>query len=279
MTPKEQQVIKFALEEDIGKGDLTTNAMIPQNAVCSFEMTAHQKMIVAGLGVVEECFQYYDPDINVRHHAKDGSEVTAGQPLMTLKGNARAIITVERTALNFIQKMSGVATLTRKFVDKVKPYGVKIFDTRKTSPGLRSFNKYAVMTGGGNNHRLGLFDGIMVKDNHKAVLKKLNMQLQDSVAQLRQRYRKKRIMVEADNLDEALEAARGGADEILLDNMSPKQIRIIVKELEPFNVIKEATGGVTLDNVVDYAKTGIDRISIGALTHSAPAVDIGLHFA
>jgi nicotinate-nucleotide pyrophosphorylase (carboxylating) len=268
--------VACALEEDIGSGDITTLALVPANEEVEAEITAKGDCIVAGLTVAEAVFKHLDQRVVFKPAVEDGSMVVRGERLATVTGPAQAILTGERTALNFLQHLSGIATLTRKFVDLVKDTGATILDTRKTIPGLRHLEKYAVAAGGGTNHRMGLFDRILIKDNHLRIQERYSADaIRKAVAVAREKNQDAPVEVEADSL-EAVEAAAGaGADCILLDNMTADEMREAV-EMVNGRAATEASGGITLDNVREVARAGVQFISIGALTHSAPAVDISL---
>jgi nicotinate-nucleotide pyrophosphorylase (carboxylating) len=270
--------VRLALAEDIGSGDATTLATVPANATAKAVMRAREPLVVAGIGFAETAFRELSPKIKIEKLSRDGQRVAAEKILLKISGPARAILSAERVALNFVQRLSGVATLTSQFVEAVRGTNVKILDTRKTTPGWRRFEKYAVTCGGGKNHRLGLFDMILIKDNHLAALRneKPNA-IAAAVARAREKFPKLKIEVEADTLNQVEQAVNAGADFILLDNMDLKQLRQAVKIVNG-RAKTEASGGVNLKTVRKIAETGVDFISVGALTHSARAVDIGLDF-
>jgi nicotinate-nucleotide pyrophosphorylase (carboxylating) len=270
-----RRVVMNALAEDVGPGDVTTLATIPPNARCTAELKSRVTGVVAGLSVAIETFRQLDPGVEIDEHKRDGDDIAPGDRLLTVRGAARAVLTAERVALNFAQRMSGTATATARFVDAVKGTHATIIDTRKTTPGLRQLEKYAVRAGGGQNHRFGLFDGILIKDNHIAASP-------DGVGGAIQAARRHaphslRIEVETETLDQVREALEAGADAILLDNMPPELLREAV-ELIQGRAVSEASGGITLENVRAVAEAGVDLISVGGLTHSAPALDLGLDF-
>jgi nicotinate-nucleotide pyrophosphorylase (carboxylating) len=267
-----EQVVRSALAEDIGSGDITTLATIPQDHESTAVMLAKQEGIVAGLEVAATVFRLLDKNIVFRPELQDGARVSDGVLLATVSGATRAILTAERTALNFVQRMSGIATLTNRYIALVAHTGARILDTRKTSPGLRRLEKYAVSMGGGTNHRFGLDDGILIKDNHVAVAGGVAAAIRAAKSNAPHTLR---IEVEVDDLNQLREAIDAGADVVLLDNMPLEIIRKAV-ELTQRRVLLEASGGITLENIADVAETGVDMISIGALTHSAPALDISL---
>ena len=275
MKPDRYDPIAAALKEDIGTGDITTEFFVPDSLHASGRIVAREKAIVAGSGVVAEVFRKLDPSIDVQIIRGDGTEVAAGDVIIEVRGLACSILKAERVALNFLQRLCGIATLTRQFVDAVGNHSVKILDTRKTTPGLRALEKTAVVAGGGENHRFGLYDMVLVKDNHLATFEGLSS-LADRVRQLRQERPNVRIEVEADDLEQVRAFVEiEGVDVILLDNMTPAQIREAVA-LREDNIKFEASGGITLKNVNRIAATGVDYISVGSLTHAARAIDIGL---
>jgi nicotinate-nucleotide pyrophosphorylase (carboxylating) len=267
--------IAAALEEDIGAGDITTEFFVPDSLHASGRIVAREKAIVAGSGAAAEVFRKLDPSIDVQIIRGDGTEVAAGDVIVEVRGLARSILKAERVALNFLQRLCGIATLTRQFVDAVGNHSVKILDTRKTTPGLRALEKAAVVAGGGENHRFGLYDMVLVKDNHLATFEGLSS-LADRVRQLRQKRPNVRIEVEADDLEQVRAFVEiEGIDVILLDNMTTAQIREAVA-LRTGNIKFEASGGITLKNVNRIAATGVDCISVGSLTHAPRAIDIDL---
>jgi nicotinate-nucleotide pyrophosphorylase (carboxylating) len=270
--------VKSALAEDIGSGDATTLATISEKATSKAVMRSREPLIVAGIQFAEMAFRKLSPKIKIKKLARDGQKVAAGKMLLKISGTARAILTAERVALNFVQRLSGVATLTSQFVGAVRGTNAKILDTRKTTPGWRRFEKYAVTCGGGKNHRIGLFDMILIKDNHLAALRneKPNA-IAAAISRARKKYPKLKIEVEADTLKQVEQAIAARADFILLDNMDLKRLRQAVKIVNG-RAKTEASGGVNLKTVRAIAGTGVDFISVGALTHSARAVDIGLDF-
>src|ERR1044071_5861258 len=267
--------IAAALKEDIGQGDITTDFFVPETLHAPGRVTARENATLAGTGAASEVFRRVDPSIDIQIIRRDGDEVVAGDTFIEVRGLARSILKAERVALNFLQRLCGIATLTRQFVDAVGNHPAKILDTRKTTPGLRGLEKAAVVAGGGVNHRSGLYDMVLVKDNHLAALGGLSG-FADQIRQLRKERPAIRIEVEADDLEQARAFVEiDGIDVILLDNMVPAQIREALA-LRRNNIKFEASGGITLKNVRRIAATGVDYISIGALTNSAPAVDLGL---
>jgi nicotinate-nucleotide pyrophosphorylase (carboxylating) len=267
--------IAAALKEDIGQGDITTDFFVPETLHATGRITARENAVIAGTGAVAEVFRQVDPSIDIQIIRRDGDEIVAGDILLEVRGLARSILKAERVALNFLQRLCGIATLTRQFVDAIGNHPAKILDTRKTTPGLRALEKAAVVAGGGVNHRFGLYDMVLVKDNHLATLEGLSS-LADRIFQLRRARPNIRIEVEADDLEQARAFVEiDGIDVILLDNMTPAQIREAVA-LRKDDIKFEASGGITLKNVKRVAATGVDYISIGGLTNAARAIDIGL---
>jgi nicotinate-nucleotide pyrophosphorylase (carboxylating) len=273
-----RRAVQAALAEDIGSGDATTLATVPEAATAKAVLRAREPLVIAGLDFAEAAFRELSAAVKMKRLAKDGRRVKAGVNLLKISGPARAILSAERVALNFVQRLSGIATLTAQFVDATKGTHAQILDTRKTTPGWRRFEKYAVACGGGRNHRMGLFDMVLIKDNHLAALRDSQPNaIVAAVRRARAKFPQLKIEVEADTLDQAGQAAAAGADIILLDNMNPARLRLAVKKIKG-RTKTEASGGVNLGNVGTVAKTGVDFISVGALTHSARAVDIGLDF-
>ncbi len=268
------RVVAMALAEDVGPGDVTTLATIPAGAGCEAQLRARQAGVVAGLPVAIAAFRHLDPTLAISEARRDGDRIEAGDVLLTIRGHARPVLTAERVALNFVQRLSGIATLTARYVECVRGTRARIVDTRKTTPGLRRLEKYAVRVGGGHNHRFGLFDGILIKDNHIVAAGGVAAAVHAARANAPHSLR---IEVETETLEEVEAALAAGADAILLDNMPPEQLRQAV-ELVGGRAVTEASGGITLTNVRAVAETGVDLISIGALTHSAPSLDLGLDF-
>jgi nicotinate-nucleotide pyrophosphorylase (carboxylating) len=272
------QMIRAALAEDVGSGDVTTLATVPADALASAVMVAREPLLVCGLPLAEAVFKEVSARLVLSPTAKDGERAGKGQELLAVQGPARAILAAERVSLNFVQRLSGVATLTARFVAAVAGTGARILDTRKTTPGWRQLEKYAVQCGGGINHRLGLYDRILIKDNHLAALRgEAPSAIEAAVRRARAQFPKLIVEVEADTLEQAGQACQAGADVILLDNMSNENLRTAVR-LIAGRAKTEASGGVNLASVRAIAETGVDFISVGALTHSAPAVDIALDF-
>jgi nicotinate-nucleotide pyrophosphorylase (carboxylating) len=275
MKPDRYDPITAALKEDIGQGDITTDFFVPETLHATGRVTAREKTVVAGTGAAAEVFRRVDPSIDIQVLHRDGDEVVAGDLIIEVRGLARSILKAERVALNFLQRLCGIATLTRQFVDAIGNHPAKILDTRKTTPGMRALEKAAVVAGGGTNHRFGLYDMVLVKDNHLATFGGLSS-FADRIRQLRQEQPNIRIEVEADDLEQARAFADvEGIDVILLDNMAPAQMREAIA-LRKGNIQFEASGGVTLKNVKRIAATGVDYISIGGLTTGARAIDIAL---
>ena len=271
-----RNLVRVALAEDQGSGDATTLAVIPAELEIEALIRTRQACVCAGLPVAAAVFSELDPNVQFEPCVEEGAKCRAGTVLARVTGRARAILTGERVALNFLQRLTGIATLTRRFVDAVAGAPAEILDTRKTTPGLRLIEKYAVRMGGGTNHRFGLHDRIMVKDNHR-VLASLEGPggITRAVNACRKAYPSLQVEVEADSLDDVGEAVDAGADYVLLDNMSEEEMREAV-DLTRGKCLLEASGGISLETVAAVAATGVDFISVGALTHSAPAVDIGL---
>ena len=266
------RIIAAALTEDLGRGDLTSALLIPPQASAGAKVVSREPHIVCGLPVIERLFARLSPDMRVSVEAVEGETAKAGHTLLRIEGNARQMLAAERTALNLIQRMSGVATLTRRYVEAIKGTQAVILDTRKTMPGLRALDKYATVIGGARNHRLRLDDGVLIKDNH--------IVLAGGVAQAVRRARSDipslmRLEVECETPAQALEAVEAGADIVLLDNMTLGALREAVAAVKG-RALTEASGNVTPETVRAIAETGVDFISVGRITHSAPAADIGL---
>ena len=275
MKPEDYDPIAAALKEDIGDGDITTEFFVPERLHATGRIIAREPAIVAGTAAAAEVFHKVDPATDVQIHQSDGASVVAGDIVIELRGLARSILKAERVALNFLQRLCGIVTLTRQVVDAIGSHPAKILDTRKTTAGLRALEKAAVLAGGGVNHRSGLYDMILVKDNHLAALRGLSG-FADQIRQLRKERPNLRIEVEADDLEQTRAFVEiDGIDIILLDNMEPAQIREALA-LRRNNIKFEASGGITLKNIRRIAATGVDYISIGALTNSAHAIDLGL---
>jgi nicotinate-nucleotide pyrophosphorylase (carboxylating) len=273
-----RSAVQLALAEDIGAGDVTTLATVPEATVAKAVLRAREPLVPAGLAFAVMAFQELDSAVNIAETAMDGRPVEAGDELLRLEGPARAILSAERVALNFLQRLSGVATLTARFVAAVQGTRARILDTRKTTPGWRRFEKYAVTCGGGHNHRMGLYDAVLIKDNHLAALMDQPPNaIAAAVRRARREYPGLKVGVEADTPAQVEQAVAAGPDTILLDNMNLRQLREAVRRIDG-RAQTEASGGVNLATVRAIAETGVDFISVGALTHSAPAVDIALDF-
>lgn len=270
------KIVQKALKEDVGTGDITTNAIIPFELECRAQIIAKEACVVAGMPVVTALFRSFDPSLKLKTLIADGKEAGKDDVIMEIEGKARSILTCERTALNFLQRLAGIATLTKKFVTACKKHRVQIMDTRKTTPLLRHLEKYAVSVGGGENHRIGLYDMFLIKDNHLNLTKEVSKNpVAASIAAAKKYAKGVPVEVEIEDIDQIEEAIEAGADIILFDNMIPGLLKEAV-DLVNGRVKTEASGGITLENVKDYAACGVDRISIGALTHSARAVDMSL---
>lgn len=279
LRPEEiRRAVRAALAEDIGSGDVTTLATVPASAKIVAVLRAREPLVVAGLAFAETAFRQLSPSVRIQWLARDRQAVKAGAGLLRISGAARAVLGAERVALNFVQRLSGVATITARFVREIRGTGARVLDTRKTTPGWRRFEKYAVACGGGRNHRIGLYDMVLIKDNHLAALRDAKPNaIAAAVQRARKQFPKLKVEVEADTLEQVAQAVAAGADIILLDNMTTAQLRRAVKIVGD-RAQTEASGGVNLKTVRAIAQTGVDFISIGALTHSARAVDIGLDF-
>lgn len=273
MTAAVRRLVDLALEEDIGSGDITTDALVPPEARAAATIIAKEPLVVAGLDVARYVFRQLDPAIRFDTPTADGTAVEKGQVVVQLQGQLAALLTAERTALNFLQRLSGIATQTRAYTALLGDSSTRLVDTRKTTPGWRVLEKYAVRVGGAANHRMGLFDGVLIKDNHIAAC--------GGIATAVQRIRAahshlSKIEVEAANLDEVRQALDAGADVIMLDNMGPPAIREATA-LIAGRALVEVSGGVTAENLRALAAAGVDLISVGALTHSARAVDLSMN--
>ena len=268
------KIISRALKEDVGTGDITSNLIIPRNKTAKAFILAKEEGVIAGLQVAKSVFYKLDKNIRWKNLVMEGEFVSAGTKIVEMKGPYRALLTGERTALNFLQRMSGIASLTLKYVEQLSDLKTKILDTRKTVPGLRLLDKYSVKKGAGTNHRIGLYDMVLIKDNHI----KAAGSISEAVKQVKGKLNKKiKIEVETATLDEVKEALNSGANIIMLDNMSIKQMKEAVKIING-KVKVEASGGVNINSVRMIAETGVDYISVGALTHSVKALDIGMYF-
>lgn len=269
------EFVNRILAEDLGEGgDVTSNATISADARFNAELAAREPIVAAGLDVAEAFFRKLDPAVEVRKLANDGDRIDAGSVIMRLSGNARAMLSAERSALNTLQHLSGIATLTRRYVDAIDGTGALVLDTRKTIPGLRALEKYAARMGGAHNHRMRLDDGVLIKDNHIAVAGGVA----PAVAAAKAAGTGLQVQVEVDRIEQIEEALAAGADRLLLDNMDPATLRRAVA-LVAGRVPLEASGGVRLDTIRSIAETGVDFISAGRITQSAPAVDIGMDYS
>lgn len=264
-------IIHRALEEDTGPGDITTSLLIPEENTSKALYIAKGNFVLAGIPFAKEVFRILDPLIDFRIIFHEGAKSKEGDTIAEVSGKTRVILSGERVSLNILQRLSGIATLTSMYVDRIKGLKAKIVDTRKTTPCLRFMEKYAVRIGGGFNHRFGLFDGILIKDNHIEAVGSVK----EAVKRAKTVHHPAKIEVEVENLQDFIEAIEAGADIVMLDNMSVSDIKEAVK-ISNGKVLLEASGGINLENVRDIAETGVDIISIGALTHSATAVDISL---
>jgi len=271
-----EEIVDRALAEDLGKGDVTTEALIPGDQQGAGFIVAKKEGILAGIGVVKQVFHRVDPELKVEIFLEDGARVKPGSKVAKVSGSIASILKAERVALNFLQRLSGIASETNCYVARVEGLPVRIMDTRKTTPGLRSLEKHAVKAGGGENHRMNLGEGILIKDNHLAALRSQELNIKEIIARARQNAPQQLpVEVEVGTVAEALEAVEAGANIVMLDNMNLEDMRKAVKSIHGRALI-EASGGITVDNVRAVAETGVDFISIGALTHSATALDISL---
>lgn len=271
-----ETLVAAALKEDMPHGDVTTRALLDPSLQAQARVVAKQDLTLAGVAVLRTVYRILDPAVTITATFQDGATLEAGQTFATLQGPAHSILGGERVALNFLQRLSGIATLTARFKAEIQQHPTILTDTRKTTPGLRQLEKWAVALGGGTNHRMTLSDGILIKDNHLVLLEAQGTTIREACRKARERLsRQFRICVEVENLKHVIEALDGGADVLLLDNMPPALVQEAV-DLIKGKAHVEVSGGITLENVREYAATGVDSISIGALTHSAPAVDISL---
>lgn len=266
-------IIENTLEEDLGSGDVTTDAIFSVDDTCEALIIAKEEGIIAGIPIAERVFQKLAPEVTVAQKLKDGEHVNPGDEILVIKGSIHAVLSGERLSLNLLQRMSGIATATSKYVAAISGYRTRILDTRKTAPGLRVLDKYAVSIGGGCNHRFGLYDAVLIKDNHIDFAGNIS----NAVEIVRSKYQSKfKVEVETSTLDEVREALKAGADIIMLDNMTVEMMKEAVRIVNGKS-ITEASGGITLDNVRQIVDTGVDFISVGAITHSSPALDMGLY--
>lgn len=270
------RVVSAALEEDAPWGDLTSTTLLPEDATATADLVAREPGVFSGGEVFSAAFSLTDPDVAVDLHVGDGDEFASGDVLASVTGSARSILTAERVALNFTQRMSGITTLTAAYVAAIDGTRARIADTRKTTPGLRAFERHAVDSGGGRNHRYSLSDAVMAKDNHLAVLTRSGVDLATALRDALSRLpHTTHVVVEVDHLDQLAAVLDGGAHTVLLDNFSLSDLRAGVAMIDGRATV-EASGGVTLETVGEIARTGVDVISVGALTHSARALDLGL---
>jgi nicotinate-nucleotide pyrophosphorylase (carboxylating) len=273
-----RRLVERALDEDLGRGDVTSDLLVPSDVEARAVVRSRGEGVVAGLDVAALVFEAADPRVKFTALTADGSKVARGQDVAVVSGPARGVLRGERVALNFLQRLSGVATLTARYVEAIRGSRARIIDTRKTTPGLRAIEKYAVRAGGGFNHRRDLSDAMLIKDNHLAAIAARGLSLADAVKKARESMpHTLKVEIEVDRLDQIPEALAAGADIILLDNMSTEDLRRAVVLIDG-RAITEASGGVGLTTVREIAATGVDVISVGALTHSAPVLDIGLDF-
>ena len=267
------RLIDLALEEDIGTGDITTETLIPADAEGQAEMVAKEPLVLAGLAVARTVFRRLDPDLRFEGECRDGDRRSPGTCLMTISGRLQPLLTGERTALNFLQRLSGIATHVHGFLEALPAGKIRLVDTRKTTPGWRALEKYAVRIGGAANHRMSLSDGILIKDNHVAICGGIRAALEKA---RRSAPHTLKLEIEVETADQAEEAAAAGADIIMLDNMGPETIQEAVRRIDG-RALVEVSGGVTRDTLADLAARGVDIVSVGALTHSAVAVDISMN--
>jgi nicotinate-nucleotide pyrophosphorylase (carboxylating) len=279
--PAVRRLIELALDEDLGRGDVTSASIFPSVVAPGgtagpsvvAEMNARDNIVAFGIDIATAVFHLVDPDIEIELHARDGARLDRAGLLLTARGPARSVLAAERTALNFAQRLSGVATLARRYADAVASTKARVVDTRKTTPGFRVLEKAAVLAGGCANHRFDLGSGVLIKDNHIAACGSVRAAVEAARARAPHPLR---IEVEVTNLGELDEALAAGAEIVLLDNMTPAQVEVAAARAHTRGVVVEVSGGITLATILDYARAGADLISVGALTHSAPAVDIGL---
>ena len=270
------RAVRLALQEDLPHGDVTTAVLFPSTVPARARIVAQQSLVVAGLAAAIQVFRAIDPSLVLSIHRQDGEQAENGDCLLQIEGDGRSILTAERVALNFLQHLSGIATLTSQFCDAIHGYPVTILDTRKTTPGLRALQKWAVLLGGGTNHRPSLSDGILIKDNHLALLHRTSTPIKMACRKANAKApRGMTVIVEVESLAEVKQALTEPVDIILLDNMTPAMVRRAVKLIKGHALV-EVSGGISLSNVRAMAEAGPDRISIGALTHSAPAATISL---
>jgi len=274
-TTRLQERINAALREDIGAGDVTASSVVEYDPHVQAEIIARQDGVIAGIEVALLVFRSMEPSPDIMPNVRDGDRVKEGQQLLSLEGSGQAVLTAERTALNLLGRLSGIATFTRRFVDQVEGTGAKILDTRKTTPNWRDVEKYAVRTGGGKNHRMGLYDMVLIKENHVRWAGGFKEAIRNARQSMKEKGNGQLIEVEVRTIDELEEVLHLGVRRVMLDNMSPAQVRYAVK-LANGECELEVSGGISLDTVRDFAETGVDYISVGSLTHSPPAFDLSL---
>jgi nicotinate-nucleotide pyrophosphorylase (carboxylating) len=271
-------IIKQALEEDIGSGDHSSLASVPESAKGKMKLLAKANGIIAGIEVAKEVLQQVDSTISMQCFKKEGDEIRVGDIVFELEGPARSMLTAERTLLNFMQRLSGIATVSKQYADAVKGTNTKILDTRKTTPNLRALEKYAVKMGGSENHRFGLYDMIMLKDNHIDFAGGIEKAIDDTHVYLKKNNLNLKIEIETRSVDEVKRVVKHGKiDRIMLDNFTPEKIKEALQIIDG-KYETEASGGITLENIKEYAQTGVDFISIGALTHHIKSLDLSLKF-
>ncbi len=276
ITREISDLIDSALAEDLGMGDPTTDTLISPTLTASAELVSRERGVLAGIGIASTVFTRVDPSLTVATLAADGARIAPGDKMLSVSGSVASVLKAERTAVNFLQRLSGIATQTRRYVDAVKSYPAQIVDTRKTTPGLRKLEKYAITMGGGRNHRQNLADGILIKDNHIEALALQGLGIGDVVRKaLAGASHTIKVEIEVETLEQLEEVLDAGADLVLLDNMSVERMSEAVR-IASGRAILEASGGINLDTVAQVAATGVDIISVGALTHSATALDFGL---
>ncbi len=267
-----EKLVDLALAEDIGTGDITTDVLIDVGATGNARIFAKEPLVLAGVDIATQVFYRLDSEIRIRFMCPDGSKLEVGETILELEGSLRCLLTGERTALNFLQRLSGIATHVRTYVKQIEGLAIRLVDTRKTTPGLRVFEKYAVRIGGAANHRMGLFDGVLIKDNHIAACGGV---IPAITAARRRIHHLVKIEVETTNLDEVRQALEAGADIIMLDNMTVDQIREATAVIDG-KALVEVSGGVHRENIRDLAQAGVNIVSVGALTHGARSVDISM---
>lgn len=270
------EIIQFALREDIGEGDHSTLACVPKNATGVAKLLVKENGVLAGVEVAKRIYELYDPSLEVEYYKKDGDAIEIGEIVLQVKGSSQSILSTERLVLNFMQRMSGIATQTARIVKEIEGCSTKLLDTRKTTPGIRYLEKMAVKIGGGENHRFGLYDMVMLKDNHNDYAGGITAAIQKTKHYLAENNKDLRIEIEVRNMEELNEVLQvGGVQRIMLDNFTPAQLSEALK-LIPSEYETEASGGITLETIRSYAETGVQFISVGALTHSVKSLDLSL---